>query len=193
MIAGSTAALAATLYMWWFKTKKPDPSMMCNGILAGLVAITAPCAFVSAGGAAIIGIVAGLLVVEGVFFFDKMKIDDAVGAISVHGLNGAWGCLSIGLFADNTYGDGFNGVAGNVAGLFYGGGMNQFWAELIGVVTCLVTLSILSLIVYYIAEWTVGNRVSIEVEIEGLDVPEMGVPGYGGMVMDKQSETPMAH
>jgi Amt family ammonium transporter len=179
--------------MWWFKTKKPDPSMMCNGILAGLVAITAPCAFVSAGGASIIGIVAGLLVVEGVFFFDKIRIDDAVGAISVHGLNGAWGCLSIGLFADGTYGDGFNGVAGNVAGLFYGGGMTQFWAELIGVTTCFVTLSILSVIVYYIAEFTVGNRVSKEVEIEGLDVPEMGVPGYGGMVMDKNSETPMTH
>ena len=191
MIASATAALATTLYMWWFKTKKPDPSMMCNGMLAGLVAITAPCAFVSAGGAAIIGIVSGILVVEAVFFFDRVRIDDAVGAISVHGVNGAWGCLSIGLLADGTYGDGFNGVAGNVAGVFYGGGMNQFWAELIGVTTCLVTLSVLSVIVYYIAEFTVGNRVSLEVEIEGLDVPEMGVPGYAGMVMDKQSETPM--
>ncbi len=68
-------------------------------------------------------------------FFDKIRIDDAVGAIAVHGVNGCWGCLSIGLFADGTYGDGFNGVAGNVAGLFYGGGMSQFWAELIGVTT----------------------------------------------------------
>jgi Amt family ammonium transporter len=191
MIAGSTAALATTLYVW-FKTKKPDPSMMCNGMLAGLVAITAPCAFVSAGGAAIIGIVAGLLVVEAVNFFDKHRIDDAVGAISVHGVNGCWGCLSIGLFADGTYGDGFNGVAGNVAGLFYGGGLNQFWAELIGVTTCFVTLSTLSIVAYWIIEKTVGNRVSIEVEIEGLDVPEMGVAGYAGMVMDKQSETPHA-
>jgi Amt family ammonium transporter len=190
MIAGSTAALATTLYVWWFKTKKPDPSMMCNGLLAGLVAITAPCAFVSVGGAAIIGIIAGILVVEAVFFFDKIRIDDAVGAISVHGVNGCWGCLSIGLFADGTYGDGFNGVAGNVTGLFYGGGLSQFWAELVGVTTCFVTLSILSLIVYKIIEVTVGNRVSIEVEIEGLDVPEMGVAGYAGMVMDKQSESP---
>jgi Amt family ammonium transporter len=127
-----------------------------------------------------------------VFFFDKVRIDDAVGAISVHGVNGCWGCLSIGLFADGTYGDGFNGVSGNVAGLFYGGGLSQFWAELIGVTTCFVTLSILSLIVYKVVEILVGNRVSLEVEIEGLDVPEMGVPGYAGMVMDKQSETPMA-
>lgn len=191
MIAGSTAALATTLYVWWFKTKKPDPSMMCNGMLAGLVAITAPCAFVSVGGAAIIGIVAGILVVEAVFFFDKVKIDDAVGAISVHGVNGCWGCLSIGLFADGTYGDGFNGVSGNVKGLFYGGGLSQFWAELIGVTTCFVTLSALSLFVYFVVEKMVGNRVSIEVEIEGLDIPEMGVPGYSGVQMDKESETPM--
>lgn len=191
MLASATGALATTLYMWWFKTKKPDPSMMCNGMLAGLVAITAPCAFVSAGGACLIGIVSGILVVESVFFFDKIGIDDCVGAISVHGVNGAWGCLSIGLFADGTYGDGWNGVSGTVTGLFYGGGMSQFWAELIGVVTCFVTLSILSLIVYYIAEMIVGNRVSKEVEIEGLDIPEMGVLGYNGFLMDKDSETPM--
>lgn len=192
MLASATAALSSTLYMWWFKTKKPDPSMMCNGMLAGLVAITAPCAFVSAGGASIIGLIAGVLVVESVFFFDRHGIDDAVGAISVHGVNGAWGCLSIGLFADGTYGDGFNGVAGNVTGLFYGGGLGQFWAELIGVVTCFVTLSALSIIVYKVTEALVGNRVPVEVEIEGLDLPEMGVAGYAGMVMDKQSETPMA-
>jgi Amt family ammonium transporter len=193
MLASATGAVAATLYMWWFKTKKPDPSMMCNGMLAGLVAITAPCAFVSAGGAALIGLISGVLVVESVFFFEKIGIDDCVGAISVHGVNGAFGCLSIGLFADGTYGDGWNGVAGTVKGLFYGGGLGQFWAELIGVTTCFVTLSILSLIVYFIAEKLVGNRAALEDEIEGLDVPEMGLHGYNGMVMDKQSETPMTH
>jgi Amt family ammonium transporter len=177
--------------MWWVRTKKPDPSMMCNGMLAGLVAITCPCAFVSAGGASILGAVAGVLVVECVFFFDKIGIDDPVGAISVHGVNGAWGCLSLGLFADGTYGDGWNGVSGTVKGLFYGGGLSQFWAELVGVTTCFVTLAVLSLIVYYIAEMLVGNRVSQEVEIEGLDIPEMGITGYAGVVMDKQSETPM--
>src|SRR6266566_4957986 len=192
MIAGSTAALATTLYMWWFKTKKPDPSMVCNGMLAGLVAITCPCAFVSAGGASILGAVAGILVVEGVFFFDKIGVDDCVGAISVHGVNGAWGCLSLGLFADGKYGDGWNGVPGAVTGLFYGGGMGQLWAELIGVTTCFVTLSILSLIVYFIAEKLVGNRVIEEVEIDGLDIPEMGVQGYNGFQMDKDSETPVA-
>ncbi|HZV34820.1 MAG TPA: ammonium transporter [Verrucomicrobiae bacterium] len=191
MLASATGALAATLWMWWVRTKKPDPSMMCNGMLAGLVAITCPCAFVSAGGASILGAVAGVLVVESVFFFDKIGIDDCVGAISVHGVNGAWGCLSLGLFADGTYGDGWNGVPGTVKGLFYGGGFGQLIAETIGVVTCFVALAVVSLIVYYIAEKLVGNRVPLDVEIEGLDLPEMGVPGYAGVVMDKQSETPM--
>lgn len=193
MLASATGALGATLWMWWVRTKKPDPSMMCNGMLAGLVAITCPCAFVSAGGASLLGLIAGILVVESVFFFDKIGIDDCVGAISVHGVNGAWGCISLGLFADGTYGNGWNGVPGTVRGLFYGGGFGQLEAEIIGVVTCFVTLSALSLIVYYIAELTVGNRVSHEVEIEGLDVPEMGVPGYAGVVLDKASETPMPH
>jgi Amt family ammonium transporter len=191
MLASASGALGATLWMWWFKTKKPDPSMMCNGMLAGLVAITCPCAFVSAAGAFWLGLIAGILVVESVFFFDKIGIDDCVGAISVHGVNGAWGCLSLGLFADGTYGDGFNGVAGNVTGLFYGGGLNQFWAELIGVTVCFVTLSVLSLIVYFIAEKLVGNRVSKEVEIAGLDLPEMGAPGYSGVVLDRAAETPV--
>ncbi len=191
MLASATGALATTCWMWWVRTKKPDPSMMCNGMLAGLVAITCPCAFVSAGGACVIGLVSGILVVESVFFFDKRGIDDPVGAISVHGVNGCWGCLSLGLFADGTYGDGWNAVSGTVKGLFYGGGLGQFWAELIGVTTCFITLSVISIIVYYLAEMLVGNRVSQEVEIEGLDLPEMGVPGYAGMVMDKQSETPM--
>src|SRR5258708_7050542 len=165
MLASASGALGATLWMWWFRTKKPDPSMMCNGMLAGLVAITCPCAFVSAGGAFWLGLIAGVLVVESVFFFDKIGIDDAVGAISVHGVNGAWGCLSLGLFADGTYGQGWNAAhwfkladgtykyfsdpsiapTGStemgVLGLLYGGGFSQLWAEVIGVVSCFVTLS----------------------------------------------------
>jgi Amt family ammonium transporter len=191
MLASATGAIAATMWMWWFRTKKPDPSMACNGMLAGLVAITAPCAFVSSVGACIIGLIAGILVVESVFFFDKVaRVDDPVGAISVHGVNGAWGCLSIGLFADGTYGDGWNGVSGTVKGLFYGGGLSQFWAELIGVVTCFVTLAVLSFILFKLVDVMVGNRVEEQVEIDGLDIPEMGIPGYGGVVMDKDSETP---
>jgi ammonium transporter, Amt family len=192
MLAGSAGALVATLWVWLVRGNKPDPSMMANGLLAGLVAITAPCAFVTAGGAVIIGSVAGFLVVESVYFWDRRKIDDPVGAISVHGVNGAWGCLALGLFADGTYGDGLNGVAGNVAGLFYGGGLSQFFAELTGVVTAIITVSIISIIIYKIIDKLVGNRIEAEYEIEGLDVPEMGVPGYGGIMMDKHSESPIS-
>ncbi|MGD1084374.1 MAG: ammonium transporter [Verrucomicrobiota bacterium] len=192
IIASATGALGATFWMWWVRTQKPDPSMMCNGMLAGLVAITCPCAFVSPGAAFFIGLVAGVLVVESVFFFDKIGIDDAVGAISVHGVNGAWGCLALGLLADGSYGDGWNSVPGPVKGLFYGGGLGQLAAQFIGVAVCLLTLSLLALLVYRIAEMLVGNRVSLETEIEGLDVPEMGVPGYTGMVMDKFADTPMS-
>jgi len=192
ILASATGALGATFWMWWVRTKRPDPSMMCNGMLAGLVAITCPCAFVSAGGACLIGLVAGVLVVESVFLLDKIGIDDAVGAISVHGVNGAWGCLALGLLADGTYGDGWNAVPGPVKGLLYGGGFGQLAAEIIGVAACLVTLSLLAFLVYKIAEKLVGNRVSLETEIEGLDVPEMGVPGYTGMVMDKFGDTPMS-
>ena len=113
MLASATGALGATLWMWWFRTKKPDPSMMCNGMLAGLVAITCPCAFVSAGGACCLGLdrrhPGGRI---RVLLRQDWQIDDPVGAISVHGVNGAWGCLSLGLFADGTYGDGWNGVPG---------------------------------------------------------------------------------
>jgi Amt family ammonium transporter len=110
MLASASGALAACLMMY-FKFGKPDPSMMCNGMLAGLVAITAPCAFVSSWGAVLIGLVAGTLVVYSVFFIEgKLKVDDPVGAISVHGACGAWGVLSLGLFANGTYGAGWNGV-----------------------------------------------------------------------------------
>ncbi len=192
MIASATGAAAAMLYMWWFKTKKPDVSMMCNGMLAGLVAITAPCAFVNVTSAAIIGLIAGILVVESSFFFErKAKIDDPVGAISVHGVNGAWGVLALGLFADGTYGDGWNGVAGTVKGLFYGD-TGQFFAECIGVLTNLIYVGLISYIVFKLIDITIGNRVSAKAEMEGLDVPEMGADGYAGIKLDKGSETPLS-
>ena len=105
----------------WVLYKKPDASFLCNGALAGLVAITAGCAYVAPAAAVLIGAVAGVLVIGSCLFVERvLKIDDPVGAISVHGVNGAWGVLALGLFADGTHGDGLNGVAGNVAGLFYG-------------------------------------------------------------------------
>jgi Amt family ammonium transporter len=192
MIASCGGALTATLWMWFVRSNKPDLSMMCNGLLAGLVAITAPCAFVSPGGALIIGLISGIIVVEVAFFVErKLKIDDPVGAIAVHGANGIWGCLALGLFADGSYGDGFNGVKGTVTGLFYGNG-GQFVAEFIGVATNLIFVGITGWILFKILDKTVGNRVKPEVELYGLDLAEMGSEGYMGIKMDKNSETPLS-
>src|SRR4029077_10228185 len=105
MLASVTAALATNFYMM-AKGLKPDTSMLCNGMLAGLVAITAPCAFVDSWAAGLIGAIAGVLVVESVFFWDRMGVDDVVGAISVHGVNGIWGVISVGIFANGKYGAG---------------------------------------------------------------------------------------
>jgi Amt family ammonium transporter len=169
-----------------------DPTMMLNGMLAGLVAITAPCGFVSVGGAALIGIVSGVLVIEAAFFIErKMKIDDPVGAIAVHGVNGAWGCLALGLFADGTYGDGWNGVKGTVTGLFYGDA-SQFVAQFIGVLTNIVYVGIIGWVVFKLIDKTIGMRVSAKDELYGLDLPEMGVEGYSGIKMDKNIETPLS-
>jgi len=192
MLASATGALAATLWMWIFRFKKPDPSMMCNGMLAGLVAITAPCAFVNSLSACLIGLISGVLVVEGALFVERrVKIDDPVGAIAVHGMNGAWGCLALGLFADGTYGDGWNGVSGPVKGLFYGD-PSQFIAQCIGVAANIVYVAVISLIVFKLIDVLVGHRVDPEAEIEGLDIPEMGIPGYNGVQLDKAAETPVS-
>jgi ammonium transporter, Amt family len=193
MLAGSTGAFAATLWMWWFKTKKPDPSMMCNGLLAGLVAITAPCAFVNAPVACLIGIIAGVLVVEAAFFIEtKLKIDDPVGAIAVHGVNGAWGCLALGLFADGTYGDGWNGVPGTVRGLFYGD-TSQFVAQCFGIGANIIFIGVIGYIVFKAIDLAIGLRVDAAAEFEGLDVPEMGVPGYVGVTEGVMAEHSSPH
>jgi Amt family ammonium transporter len=193
MLASATGAIASTLWMWLFRTKKPDPTMMFNGMLAGLVAITAPCAFVSPGGAAIIGIISGVLVIEAALFIDqKLRIDDPVGAIAVHGVNGAFGCLALGLFADGTYGDGWNGVAGTVTGLFYGGGSSQLFAQIIGVTTNIVYVGGIGWIMFKLIDKVVGNRVKPQDELLGLDIPEMGVEGFSGVKLDKNSETPLS-
>jgi ammonium transporter, Amt family len=178
MLAGAAGGVAAMIYMWT-KYGKPDPSMMANGTLAGLVAITAPCAFVTAPSAVLIGGVAGLLVCVAVFFIDgKLRIDDPVGAISVHGVNGLWGILSLGLLADGTYGDGWNGVPGAVRGLFYGDA-SQFVAQLIGGVTNFVAVGAMAYGAYKLTDVLVGgHRVSAEVEELGLDLPEMGALAY---------------
>ena len=177
MLASASGALAAMFYMW-ARFGKPDPSMSANGFLAGLVAITAPCAFVSSFWAFVIGLIAGFILCWAVFFVEnRLKVDDPVGAIAVHGFNGAWGVISLGIFADGTYGDGFNGVEGTVRGLLYGGA-SQFVAQIIGTLTCFVFIFGISWVFFKVMDMVMGMRVSPEVELEGLDVPEMGVHGY---------------
>ena len=177
MIAGAIGGLVAMFYMW-IKFGKPDPSMTANGTLAGLVAITAPCAFVNGIAAFVIGLIAGILVCVAVPFIEnKLKLDDPVGAISVHGVNGFWGVLSLGLFADGTYGDGFNGVAGGVTGLFYGDA-SQFVAQLIALAVLIIWGFGVSYVFFKVLDKVWGLRVAPEIELEGVDVPEMGVLAY---------------
>jgi ammonium transporter, Amt family len=177
MIASATGALTALIYVW-YRHHKPDMGMFCNGLLGGLVAITASCAFVSPAAAALVGLVAALLVVKvGGYLERKLHIDDPVGAITVHGVCGAWGGLALGLFADGSYGGGWNGVPGPVRGLFFGDA-TQLVAQLIGVATNVIFVFALAFAFFRIIERTMGNRVNAEVEWNGLDAQEMGSEAY---------------
>ena len=177
MLASASGALFAMFYMWW-SYDKPDISMAANGMLAGLVAITAPCAYVNSIAAVIIGAIAGVLLCLSVFFVERvLKVDDPVGAVSVHGVNGAWGLLALGLFADGTYGDGINGVSGPVKGLFYGA-PSQFVAQLLGVITNAVFVFVVMYLFFIILDKVIPLRVSKELEIEGLDQSEVAVTAY---------------
>ena len=186
MLASFTGALFA-MFTLWTKRLKPDSTMMCNGMLAGLVAITAPCAFVNPVGAVIIGAVAGILVVLSVFFFEARGVDDPVGAISVHGTNGLWGVLSVGIFATGEYGAGWNGVvrdemvklygSDGVRGLLYGD-FSQFFMQVIDCGVVAVFGFLMAYVWFKVSDLITPIRVSKETEIEGLDGPEMGVLGY---------------
>jgi len=179
MLAGCTGTFGALLYMWSLKGK-PDASMSANGLLAGLVAITAPSGFVNPIASAIIGFVAGVLVCLSVSFIENsLKVDDPVGAISVHGAGGLWGVLSVGLFADgkSNYGGSWNGVSGSVTGLFYGDA-SQLVAQLVGIATLIGFVFSFSFVLNWVLDIFLGQRVSAESEIDGLDIPEMGQLGY---------------
>jgi Amt family ammonium transporter len=177
MLASAAGAVAAMIIAW-IRIGKPDPSLSANGMLAGLVAITAPCAFVDAWAAVTLGAIAGFIMYCSVFFVEeKLKIDDPVGAISVHGTCGAWGVLSLGIFANGKYGDGWNNVPGPVKGVISGDPM-QLLAEFIGMSVNILYVGTITLIVLFILEKVFGNRTSAEAEMEGLDGPEMGALGY---------------
>jgi ammonium transporter, Amt family len=179
MLAGCTGSIASLLYMW-IRFGKPDASMAGNGLLAGLVAITAPSGFVNTVGAAIIGFAAGMIVCLSVEFVERvLRVDDPVGAISVHGTCGLWGVISVGLFADGTsnYGGSWNGVNGSVTGLFYGD-PGQLVAQLIGCATLVGIVFTLSYLFNWLVDGIIGQRVGARSELEGLDLPEMGALGY---------------
>ena len=185
------AAFGAIIAMFWItrRTGKPDPGMMANGMLAGLVAITAPCAFVTPAMAAVIGSIAGVVVIEAVYLIERrLKVDDPVGAIAVHGVCGTFGVLAVGLFANGSYGGGWNGsdVEG-VKGLFWGDA-GQFGAQLLGAVVLWTVIFGIAYAFFRIQDSVSkamgkgGIRSREADEIIGLDVPEMGVPGYPDLV-----------
>ncbi len=188
-MAAATGAISATI-MAWCLFKKPDLSMTLNGCLAGLVAITAPCAFVTMAGSFWIGIIAGALAVLGVVFFDKLRVDDPVGALSVHLVNGVFGTICVGLFASPsapTMGGETFAVPGShpAAGLLYGGGVAQLVTQLIGIGSVVAFVFPVSALAWLALKLTLGIRVSPEEELEGLDHGEHGMEAYPGFAKEE--------
>ncbi len=197
MLASATGAIGAIMALE-FKGLKHDPSMMCNGMLAGLVAITAPCAFVDPWAAAVIGVIAGIIVVYSVFFWDKLGVDDVVGAISVHGINGLWGLLAVGIFSTGKYGAGWNGVvresfvtaygSDGVRGILYGDA-SQFGAQILDCVVVATFGFVMAYVWFKFSNLITPIRVSEEIEIEGLDIPEVGAPAYPDFALHSTSRS----
>lgn len=173
-LGASAGGLAATVVAWSL-FGKPDLSIAINGILAGLVAVTAPCAFISSGSAVIIGLIGGVLVVFSVGFFDSLKIDDPVGAISVHLVNGVWGTLALGLFADPAW-----KLESMSAGLFFSGDPKLLISQIIGIVAVGIFSVITSAITWIVLKSLFGLRVTAEEEHQGLDIGEHGMIAYSG-------------
>jgi Amt family ammonium transporter len=171
LLAGAAGAIVATL-VTWFKDGKPDVAMAGNGLLAGLVGITAGCAALNNWSAVIVGAIAGALVVGSVYFFDRIRVDDPVGAISVHGICGIWGVIAVGLFAaeESDYWK---------QGLFFGGGTDQLLTQLLGIAAIVAFTAVAMTIVFMALKYTIGLRVSPTEEVEGLDIHEHGYAGYG--------------
>ncbi|MCB0165661.1 MAG: ammonium transporter, partial [Anaerolineae bacterium] len=179
LMAGAAGGLSAMLYMWLISpVKKPDPALSVNGVLAGLVAITAPCAFVTPISAVIIGLIAGVLVCLATFALEKMQIDDPVGAVPVHFVNGVWGVLAVGIFAaGNPDTAAWNGIDTAVTGLLYGG-TAQIAAQFLEVISIAAFAFGLSYAFFAVLMRMGLLRSDPEAEMAGLDLPEMGIPGY---------------
>ena len=168
------AGTIAAMFTAWAVIGKPDLTMTLNGTLAGLVAITAPCDLVTANASIVIGLVAGVLVVFSVFFFDKIHVDDPVGAVSVHCVNGVWGTLAVGLFAapvSYSYGN-------EMVGLFYGGGLKFLGIQALGALVVCAWAFGTGLLIFYVLKKCGMLRVSKTVELKGLDITEHGQDAY---------------
>jgi len=179
LLAGAAGGMSAMFYMWWFsKAKKPDPSMSVNGVLAGLVAITAPCAFVDVWASVVIGLIAGVWVCLASVLLERLKIDDPVGAIPVHFCNGLWGVLAVGIFANgNPDTAAWNGISTPVTGLLYGG-TTQILSQTAEALSIIVFVGGLSFVFFKVISALGLLRVSAKDELAGLDLPEMGSLGY---------------
>ncbi len=180
LLAGAAGGLSAMVYMWVFGPgKKPDPSMSVNGLLAGLVAVTAPCAFVEPWAAVVIGLIAGVLACLAAFALEKAKIDDPVGAVPVHLFNGLWGVIAVGLFASgNPDTAAWNGMDKAVTGLFYGGGFGQLAAQSLEAISIFGVVFVLSYGFFALLNSFGLLRSEASAEVLGLDIPEMGAKGY---------------
>jgi len=182
-LAAAAGGITGT-FTAWILFGKPDLSMTINGILAGLVAVTAPCAFINNFSAVIIGAIGGIIVVFAVQFFDSIKIDDPVGAISVHLVNGVWGTFALGLFGQNL--SGATDYEGPV-GLFFGGGVKLLTAQVIGILSVGLFTTVMSFIFWYAIMAVFGMRVSEQEEVEGLDIGEHGMQAYSGFLTEPEA------
>jgi Amt family ammonium transporter len=186
-MAAAAATLTATITAWLL-LGKPDLGMTLNGCLAGLVAITAPCAWVTVPAAGLIGAIAGVLVVLAVLFFDRVRVDDPVGATSVHLVNGIFGTICVGLFAEPTRVAARCAAPANTwSGLFYGGGADQLIGQLVGIGATALYVVVLSSIAWLLLKYTLGVRVPPEEELAGLDIGEHGNQAYFGFAISDPS------
>ncbi|PZV08000.1 MAG: ammonium transporter [Leptolyngbya sp.] len=183
---GAAAGGVAATFVSWAMSGKPDLSMTINGILAGLVSVTAGCFVFGYAGAFLVGLIGGTIVVFAVGFFDSIKIDDPVGATSVHLVCGVWGTLAVGLFANpNNFTQGGEGIAG----LFYGGGLGQLGIQILGILSVGLFTVVLSTIFWLVVKSVLGLRVSAEEEMKGLDIGEHGMEAYSGFLKDTSDMT----
>jgi ammonium transporter, Amt family len=174
----STAGMMTALAITWASSGKVDVGAICNGMLAGLAANTACGAFIGAPASVVVGAVAAIIYVFGAQFIEtRLKLDDPVGAVAVHGLAGLWGVLSVGIFSDGTYGNGLNGINGGVTGMLYGD-YNQMLAQLIGIVANILWVGITSFALFRLIDAVIGMRVKPEYELAGLDHSELIAPAY---------------